>query len=236
MASNAAPARTRSRLALPDEQPSLDRSPLRAAKSANRMKTFSPVDGADPTTRAPSEGARSQSTTKSGKRSASPPPADEYTAGTPASEDSRELKRARREEDPTRRSDEENQGLPVEGTSNSAAHTDAGSSRPTPEHDALARALASQLMKPTSTIATTHPPSTPSHDRSRSVPVFPAPASQSVPHIDFTHPEFSPMRQRARSRSPAKEPTLRLAFDREWHGNPASRHACNINQRPEQLC
>ncbi|KAI5824108.1 hypothetical protein K523DRAFT_366382 [Schizophyllum commune Tattone D] len=210
MASNAAPARTRSRLALPDEQPSLDRSPLRAAKSANRMKTFSPVDGADPSARAPSEGARSQSTTKSGKRSASPPPADEYTAGMPASEDSRELKRARREEDPTRRSDEENQGLHVEGTNNSAAHTDAGSSRPTPEHDALARALASQLMKPTSTIATPRPPSTPSHDRSRSVPVFPAPASQSVPHIDFTQPEFSPMRQRARSRSPAKEPTLRL--------------------------
>ncbi|KAI5890323.1 uncharacterized protein SCHCODRAFT_02341986 [Schizophyllum commune H4-8] len=210
MASNAAPARTRSRLALPDEQPSLDRSPLRAAKSANRMKTFSPVDGADPTARAPSEDARSQSTTKSGKRSASPPPADEYTAGTPASEDSRELKRARREEDPTRRSDEENQVLLVEGSSNSAAHTNAGSSRPTPEHDALQRALASQLMKPSSTIATTRPPSTPSHDRSRSVPVFPAPASQSIPHIDFTQPAFSPIRQRARSRSPAKEPTLRL--------------------------
>ncbi|KAL1746162.1 hypothetical protein HDZ31DRAFT_34701 [Schizophyllum fasciatum] len=214
MASNDAPARTRSRLALPDEQLSLSRSPLRAAKSANRMKAFSPIDGLDSTGRAQSEDARSQSAPKSGKRSASPPPADEYKAGTPASEDARELKRARREDDPTRRSDEENHALPNEGTSSSAAHPDAGPSRLEPEHHALKRVLPSHSKKPSSSIDATLFPSTPSHDRARSVPLFPAPqpipTSQSIPHIDFTQPEFSPVRQRARSRSPTKEPSLKL--------------------------
>ncbi|KAJ7928476.1 hypothetical protein B0H13DRAFT_1597352 [Mycena leptocephala] len=206
---------TRSQLPLPDSHLSLNRSPLKDARIAQRnyhMNPTEPVqddgDTDDEILLSPGKNRHfnSQVNTNS-KRSASPPPQDEYKDST-VQQDGRELKRLKwdteENEKRTKHDAEAAEGSDIENTDTNVRTTAApshtrnfsdpvvGSSRKPP--------------KPRSTSKQT-PASPKGKGRARSVPVFPV--------LDLSNPPTTPWSRRARSRSPSKErdsPKLQITF------------------------
>ncbi|KAJ6576845.1 hypothetical protein B0H10DRAFT_2236165 [Mycena sp. CBHHK59/15] len=190
-------------LPLPDSHLPLNRSPLKDARLAQRnyrMEQKEPVpvdaDTDDEILLSPGKNRdlNSRITTNS-KRSASPPPQDEYS-NSAAPNDGRELKRLKR--------DTEEGGSDIENTDTNIRST------ATPMHT---RNLSEPVVggsrkssKPHSAARQT-PASLSSKGRARSVPVFPV--------LDLSNPPTTPWRRRARSRSPSKDrelPKLQIIF------------------------
>ncbi|KAJ6558423.1 hypothetical protein DFH09DRAFT_1162762 [Mycena vulgaris] len=206
---------TRSQLPLPDSQLSLNRSPLKDARMAQRnyhMDLPEPVPDDEETddeillSPAKNRPPNSRVNTNS-KRSASPPPQDEYTDSTAPQQDGREFKRLKRDTDDTDKRfkrDTEAGGSDIENRDTNIRST------ATPSH---ARNLSEPVVgagrkssKPRSTSKQT-PAAPKGKGRARSVPVFPV--------LDLSNPPVNPWRRRARSRSPSKErdsPKLQITF------------------------
>ncbi|KAJ7496976.1 hypothetical protein FB451DRAFT_1017825 [Mycena latifolia] len=206
---------TRSQLPLPDSHLSLTRSPLKDARIAQRtyhMETPEPVpddtDTDDEILLSPSKTRHLNSSrvNANSKRSASPPPQDEYSDST-APQDGRELKRVKRDTgDADKRSkrDTEAGGSDIENTDTNIRATAPSSHARNLSEPAVGSSRRST--KPRSTSKQT-PASPKGKGRARSVPVFPV--------LDLSNPPTTPWRRRARSRSPSKEhdsPKLQITF------------------------
>jgi len=228
--------RTRSQLTLPDFTLPLHRSPLKDARTALRahqtphssdLKRAALMDldpggpeGADdeilltprknsilPIHNNTNNNTRINSNTK---RSASPPPKDEYSSGPSSPSEGRELKRAKRDVHTS-----ENGESDIENTNTDATYTRARSFENGVDSNGRKglrkrSATASSTRKPVS-YSGSNPPSSSTvlvgKGRARSVPIF---LSSVVPHLDLKNPPPSPWRSRSPSRSPSREPKLRI--------------------------
>ncbi|KAJ7125056.1 hypothetical protein C8R44DRAFT_874897 [Mycena epipterygia] len=205
---------TRSQLPLPDSHLSLNRSPLKDARIAQRNYHMDPPQSApdDPDTDdeillSPGKSRHTNSRVNTNsKRSASPPPHDEYIDSAPP-HDGRELKRVKRDVDDT---DKRPRRDPAEAGGSDAENTDTNiRTTATPYARNLSEPVlgpSRKFSKPRSTSKQT-PASPKGKGRARSVPVFPV--------LDLSNPPTTPWSRRARSRSPSKErdsPKLQITF------------------------
>ncbi|KDR75739.1 hypothetical protein GALMADRAFT_248407 [Galerina marginata CBS 339.88] len=225
--------RTRSQLTLPDNILHIpDRSPLKDARTALRNHTVT-TDTCSPSKRdsddtddelllSPGKNETHMKANGNSKRSASPPPNDEYfspRSGSPS--EGRELKRAKRE------------GMRSEGNESDAENLKgihAFQQRAVPGHarthsDPNATTIrrsgrkrsATTSKKPISTVSASPTPTTfspiavsPRKDRARSVPLFST--GFDIPRIDFTNLPPSPKRSRSPSRSPSRDREHKLGL------------------------
>ncbi|KAJ7668529.1 hypothetical protein DFH06DRAFT_982759 [Mycena polygramma] len=200
---------------VPDSGLSLNRSPLKDARIAQRnyMHHQDPAPDAedgdtdDEILLSPGKNRQfNPQLNSNSKRSASPPPHDEYTDSA-APQDGRELKRLKCDSEEadkrTKRDPEQAEGSDIENTDTNVRSTTShtrnlsepvvGSSRKAP--------------KPRSTSKQQTPASPKGKGRARSVPVFPV--------LDLSNPPTTPWSRRARSRSPSKDrdsPKLQITF------------------------
>ena len=151
----------------------------------------------------------------SSKRSASPPPHDEYTSTT--SPETRAFKRIKCESlVGETQSDIENFKTVIRlhkrpGQTHLRTHSD-------PNIHPGRRSAKKRSVTPGksfSTVSASPPPSlfspvatSPRKERAKSVPLFPS--TNDIPHIDFRNPPPSPKRSRSSSRSPSKDRTPKL--------------------------
>ncbi|KAJ7129028.1 hypothetical protein C8R43DRAFT_1134308 [Mycena crocata] len=198
---------TRSQLPLPDSHLSLSRSPLKDARIAQRNYHMDapehipdPAEDEDEILLSPGKNRHFNSRVNAiSKRSASPPPQDEYTDSVP-SQDGRELKRMKMDETPKRDDSQKRDG------GSDTENTDTNI-RPTASH---ARNHSEPVVGPSrrSNKPRSASKQTPTgKGRARSVPVFPV--------LDLSNPPTTPWRRRARSRSPSKEldsPKFKITF------------------------
>ncbi|KAK7057512.1 BRCT domain-containing protein [Favolaschia claudopus] len=209
---------TRSQLPLPDSHLSLNRSPLKEARIAQRNQSqpppeVSPDDGGDTDDEillSPGKNRQfNAQVNANSKRSASPPPTDEYN-NTDAPLDGRELKRlkwdAEEMEKHQKQRDLDLGGSDIENTDTNIRTTT------TPSHtrNLSEPIVASNKKSSKSRSASKQTPASPKNKgRARSVPVYPV--------LDLSNPPVTPWHRRARSRSrsPSKErdsPKLQLTF------------------------
>lgn len=207
--------RTRSQLTLPDNVLQLHRSPLKDARTALRNHHSPGTIGGDAECEETDDEIllspkKTKSQMASAKRSASPPPLDEYSSKDIG--DSRQLKRAKRDDSTTGggSSDAEN----VNSTVN---HPHATHSRHFSEPNIITGKRTPYRRSATPCESTSKPkssaePSLPPGYKSRaqSVPLFST--STSLPKVDFTNLPPSPTRARSRSRSPSKDWALKITF------------------------
>ncbi|KAJ7647624.1 hypothetical protein FB45DRAFT_782474 [Roridomyces roridus] len=194
---------TRSQHLLPDSLLSLSRSPLKDARIAQRnYHPTEPIVPDDPDaddeillSPAKSRPVNSRPNSSSSKRSASPPPQDEYR--DPSQPDGRELKRLKRDtEDAKDDAEPDRGGSDVENT-----NTDVRRTAPSTHTRNLSEPSLASFLKPRSSSKRTPK----GKARARSVPVFPV--------LDLSNPPTTPWDRRARSRSPSKErDTFKLQF------------------------
>ncbi|KAF5380535.1 hypothetical protein D9615_004724 [Tricholomella constricta] len=145
-------------------------------------------------------------TTRTTKRSVSPPPKDEYATRPDSPSDKRELKRQKRDGD----------GDPApngEGSSNNpvarSSHTRSLSQpEPTRKSTRIRSATNSRAGTPAPSNLYSDKNTMPGKGRAQSVPLFPSSSSSNVLHIDLRNPPPSP--RRPRSRSPSKEREFRI--------------------------
>ncbi|KAJ7076858.1 hypothetical protein B0H15DRAFT_790117 [Mycena belliarum] len=203
---------TRSQLPLPDSHLSLTRSPLKDARMAQRSYHIGPPEPVPEDTDTDDEILLSPGKTRqlnsrvNSKRSASPPPQDEYSDPT-AAEDGRELKRLKRDADEMeRRSKRDAQagGSDVENMDINLRATAAPTHSRNLSEPVVGSSHKSSKPRSTSKQTTASPKG---KGRAQSVPVFPI--------LDLSNPPTTPWRRRARSRSPSKErdsPKLQITF------------------------
>ncbi|KAF6760191.1 hypothetical protein DFP72DRAFT_883485 [Ephemerocybe angulata] len=232
---------TRSRVTLSDDILRVSQeSPLKKARSTKRTRTNTnstnsstepaasngqgPEDD-DPLLLSPQKVAgQSLEEEKKGKRSASPPPQDEYSELSPPAM-GRELKRLKTDAEnldavPARTSRADARGTHSRNLSDSNAAPPKRSVR-------QASRLGSQKPNSTGHGPASSPPPDPVTGRAQSVPIFPA--SASLPQIDLRHPPPSPTR--SRSRSPSKESTPRLRM----HPLPVLKAAPSLESIPDEM-
>ncbi|KAF9565564.1 hypothetical protein CPC08DRAFT_704545 [Agrocybe pediades] len=228
--------RTRSQLTLPDNILQIpDRSPMKDARNALRSQAAAgtnsrPSQKASDSTEdelllSPGKPKSLTKSAVSSKRSASPPPEDEYNHRSSSPSDGRELKRVKRDTGSSRRNGME-KSSERDGVEEARTQTETlGYTKnvtepkmPTGRRSARRRSntttkqtLSTVSASPPPTVFSPHPPVTPTKTRAQSVPVFPVSYADTggvVPHIDLRNYQTSP--KRSRSRSPSKESQLRM--------------------------
>ncbi|KAG5342585.1 hypothetical protein C0989_012089 [Termitomyces sp. Mn162] len=179
--------RTRSQLALSDDLllHLSQGSPLKDARTALRHRT-EPVGVVEETDEP------SIPTTRTTKRSVSPPPADEYAFKPKSSSDGRQLKRMKLDDNGLNGHQPTMHVLPAR-----PAYTRSLSQPRSIKDLTRARSAASSASGQTELTV---------KGRARSVPLFPSSLSSGIVYIDLRNPPASPRRQR--SRSPSKEREL----------------------------
>ncbi|GLB37780.1 putative BRCA1 C Terminus (BRCT) domain [Lyophyllum shimeji] len=206
--------RTRSQLTLPDEllfQLS-QRSPLKDARIALRTnnnnqagssaekRVQSTEESDDELLLSPGKVAPG---TRTSKRSVSPPPGDEYAARSDFSSNGRELKRLKREGDGTPTTNGGGDSKNPIAFAPRSTHTRTLSQPQTGKKSSRNRSGTLSPSKPDYNASAQS-----AKGRAQSVPLFPSSSSSSILHIDLRNPPPSP--RRLRSRSPSKEPELRI--------------------------
>ncbi|KAJ6495703.1 hypothetical protein C8R47DRAFT_973778 [Mycena vitilis] len=200
---------------LPDSGLSLNRSPLKDARIAQRnyMHQQDPAPDAedadtdDEILLSPGKNRQfNPQLNSNSKRSASPSPHDEYTDSA-ASQDGRELKRLKCDSgeagERTRRDPEQAEGSDIENTDTNVRSTSSHTRNLSEPVVGFSR----KASKPRSTSKQQTPASPKGKGRARSVPVFPV--------LDLSNPPTTPWSRRARSRSPSKDrdsPKLQITF------------------------
>ncbi|CAA7259035.1 unnamed protein product [Cyclocybe aegerita] len=224
--------RTRSQLTLPDNiiQKLSQRSPLKDARTALRNHTTGAGESEtqkleddstdDELLLSPGKNKIDMKSTQRSKRSASPPPQDEYSSHSSSPSTGRELKRARRDPVPENGEKDLANATVVQLT---LQLTTLGHARYHSEPNMLInrrsarKRSATTSKKPISTVSEGTPPPpnfspsvSPKKGRAQSVPLFLS--TQDIPRIDFRTIPPSPKRSRSPSRSPSKdrEPKLRI--------------------------
>ncbi|RDB25296.1 hypothetical protein Hypma_007549 [Hypsizygus marmoreus] len=213
--------RTRSQVTLPDEilQQLSQRSPLKDARIALRNNTSTLSECSMDVHAEEVEETDDELLLSPGKvlpvprakRSASPSARDEYSSHSDTPVDGRELKRVKRDTEPSRNDESD-----ITNTKNTNArhafvptptHTRTLSQPETRKKSSRARSgtASGVINRDTSPVGTT---GVSGKGRAQSVPLFPAASSSTVIHIDLRNPPPSP--RRPRSRSPSKEREFRI--------------------------
>lgn len=218
--------RTRSQITLPDNILQVaDASPMKLARTAlknqrldTRSSSRTPVSDSeeeDELLLSPNKKPNLRRKESRSKRSASPPPQDEYNIASHSPLDGRELKRAKRDSSHVAESSDTFVAPPqnpkiLQLQSTTPRHNRTSSEPNVPTVRRSNRKRSATTSKPPPSTASASPPRTlatppqsPGKGRAQSVPLFTT--GSELPRVDFRNLPPSPKRARSRSRSPSKE-------------------------------